>query len=316
MTQNANAIITLCSHLCVGDDVIPLEPAEWGALAKRLVDLRLQPEDLFGFSRRDLTERVGLTGDLAERILRLFARNASLTFELEKLENFGITAVTRADRDYPAALKKKLGAHCPPLFYSAGDLSLLNAPLIGYVGSRTVTDQDVEFTRQTVLKTAAKGYGVVSGGAKGIDSASEEAALDAGVPAVDYLSDSMLRKLRSARITKAIRDKRLLLLSVSKPDAGFNVGFAMMRNRYIYAQSVATVIVRSDYQKGGTWAGAVENLKYEWCKTICRDHKAYKGNQELIRLGAIGVGENWDGDPDSLLPSPKTGEQIGFFDGE
>lgn len=314
MTQNANAIITLCSRLCVGEDVIPLEPAEWTKLARQLFDLNLQPEDLFGFSRRDLIDRVGLPPELAERILRLIARNASLIFELEQLENTGIFVVTRADHDYPAALKKKLGSQCPPLFYYAGDLSLANLPLIGYVGSRTVSDQDVAFTRLTVAKTAAKGYGVVSGGAKGVDSASEESALEAGAPVVEYLSDSMLRKLRSAQITKAIRNKQLLLLSVTRPDAGFNVGMAMMRNRYIYAQSAGTVIVRSDYQKGGTWAGAVENLKFGWCKTVCWDHKAYKGNQELIRLGAIGIGEDWNGDPDALQPPPKPGEQMSLFD--
>ena len=36
-----------------------------------------------------------------------------------------------------------------------------------------------------------------------------------------------------------------------------------MRNRYIYAQSSGTVIIRSDKGKGGTWAGATENLKQE-----------------------------------------------------
>ena len=38
-------------------------------------------------------------------------------------------------------------------------------------------------------------------------------------------------------------------MSVAKPDAAFHVGFAMMRNRYIYAQSEATVVVRADLTK-------------------------------------------------------------------
>ena len=50
-----------------------------------------------------------------------------------------------------------------------------------------------------------------------------------------------------------------------------NVGMAMMRNRYVYAQSCGTVVVRSEYNKGGTWAGAIDNLKNEWCKELCRD---------------------------------------------
>lgn len=38
---------------------------------------------------------------------------------------------------------------------------------------------------------------------------------------------------------------------MAKPDAGFNAGIAMQRNKYIYVQSEATVVVKSDYNKGG-----------------------------------------------------------------
>ncbi len=51
-------------------------------------------------------------------------------------------------------------------------------------------------------------------------------------------------------------DGRVVLFSVVVPTAGFNVGVAMQRNRYIYAQSSGTVVVRSDKGKGGTWNGA------------------------------------------------------------
>ena len=39
MNSNSNVIFTLCSHLCIGDNVAPLEPKEWGDLAKKLMDL-------------------------------------------------------------------------------------------------------------------------------------------------------------------------------------------------------------------------------------------------------------------------------------
>ena len=84
------------------------------------------------------------------------------------------------------------------------------------------------------------------------------------------------------------------MMSVVKPDTGFNVGIAMMRNRYIYAQSKATVVVRSDLNKGGTWTGATENIKYEWCPTLCWDHP-YPGNKALIEKGAVPISDTWDG---------------------
>lgn len=84
MDQNSNAILTLCSHLCVGEGVEPLEPMEWSAFAKELVQKQIQPGDLFDFSFADLTEKAGLDNKMAERVMRLLERNASLSFELEK----------------------------------------------------------------------------------------------------------------------------------------------------------------------------------------------------------------------------------------
>ena len=316
MNSNSNAIFTLCSHLCVGDDVAPLEPKEWGDLAKKLMEAKLQPENIFDLSGAELTERLLLSDEYAERILRLIDRNASLSFELSRLENIGISAITRADKEYPSKLKKVLGHNCPPLFYVAGDMSLLDCKYVGYVGSRTISDDDITFTKETVSKTIGHGFGVVSGGAKGIDTVAEERALETGAPIIEYLSDSMLKKIKKSSVVKAIANKKMLLLSVAKPDAGFNVGIAMMRNRYIYAQSSGTVVVRSEYNKGGTWAGAVENLKYEWCKELCWDKKTYQGNKALIERGAIPIGNDWNGDIESLEPlSVKTtGEQLSLFD--
>lgn len=114
---------------------------------------------------------------------------------------------------------------------------------------------------------------------------------------------------------KAITNKQMLLLSVVKPDAPFHVGVAMMRNRYIYAQSSGTVVVRSDYNKGGTWAGATENLRHNWCTTLCWDKKSYKGNKELILQGAIAIDETWDGDVASICTAaPNTDEQLSLFE--
>lgn len=316
MNQNSEAIVTLCSHLCEGEGVVPLEPKEWGDLAKKMMEQGLHPKCVFELSARQLAEKLELSLEYAERIERLVDRSASLAFELSEYEKMGIVIITRADAEYPQLLKRKLGNNCPPMFYYAGDLSLLGRKYVGYVGSRTVSDDDAAFTRDAVSKTVKHGYGVVSGGAKGIDTVAEETALQMGSAVVEFLSDSMLKKLRKSDTVSAIRDGRLLLLSVVKPDAPFNVGVAMMRNRYIYAQSHGTVVVRSEYNKGGTWAGATENLKYEWCVELCRDKKAYQGNRELIARGAVPIDETWDGDIDSVTVPPKAekSEQMSLFD--
>ena len=53
---------------------------------------------------------------------------------------------------------------------------------------------------------------------------------------------------------------QLVLISPYDPNAGFNVGNAMQRNKLIYALADASLVVSADLNKGGTWTGAVEQL--------------------------------------------------------
>ena len=315
MNDRSMTIAILCSHLCVGDGVVPLEPREYSGLAAELGKRKLNPEALLHFSRDDFMQTLELPSEEAQRLLRLFDRTASLSFEISKYESMGITLVTRADDAYPKKLTEKLKNARPPLFYAAGDLSLTNLQAIGYVGSRSVGDQDTAFTRSAVQKTVGRGYAVVSGGAKGCDSVAEEEALNCGGSAIAYLSDSMLRKLRKASVLQAVQQGKLLLLSVVKPDAGFNTGVAMMRNRYIYAQSEATLVVKADYNKGGTWNGAVENLKSRWALPLCWSHLSYPGNKALIEKGAHPVYDDWDGNIQQLVEEDARNrtEQMSLF---
>ncbi len=316
MNKNANVIVLLCSHLCVGEGVYPLEPKEWSELAGRLIEKGLEPSDILEFSSKELQDTLQASSDFSERIMRLIDRSGSLAFELSKYENIGIFPITRADREYPAVLKKRLGSGCPPLFYYSGNLRLADIKAIGFAGSRTVSEADISFAWQTVKKTVERGYSVVSGGAKGIDSAAAEASLSMGGYVVEYLSDSMMRKLKQSEVSRSVRDGKRLILSVVKPNAGFNAGVAMMRNRYIYAHSKGTVIVKSDLNKGGTWTGAIDALKHDLCPVLCNKDNKYPGNAELIRQGAIGIDLSWDGDIEKITASVKSEQptQLSVFD--
>ena len=314
MNDNASMIVVLCSHLC-SDGCVPLEPSEWTKLADMMIAQNIQPKDIPDFSDDDMKQYFGYETGEIERIKKLLDRAGSLSFELEKLSSMGIRVVTRADSGYPNVLKTKLKGGCVPLYYYAGELDLLNRRTVGFVGSRTVTDEDTDFTERTVIKINRHGFGVVSGGARGADSAASSASISNGSFCIEYISDSLMQKIRRKNVISAIQNKELLLLSMAKPDAGFNTGMAMQRNRFIYAQSEATVVVKSDYNKGGTWSGATQALKKEYCPVLCRNHKQYKGNAELIKLGAIPIDDGWDGDVDNIgsLISNE-GEQLSLFD--
>lgn len=319
MNQNADAIVILCSRLCVGEGVRPLEAREWSKLAQRLLDLDLEPRDLLEFSREDFLTRLQCGPEEADRFLRLIDRSASLGFEINRYASMGIHLVTRADHAYPRRLKKKLGNACPPIFYAAGDLELLEDPCAGYVGSREIGQEDLDFTIKAVRKTVAQGYSVVSGGARGVDTAAETEALQCGSVAIVFLADSLARRIRKKDTLNAIQEGRLLLLSPVKPEAGFQAGVAMARNKLIYCHSSGTVVVRSDLNKGGTWAGATECLKHQWNPVFCWKNPAYQGNLGLIEQGAVPIDGGWNGDLKAVpkkATEPKKEPEIEAFSGE
>jgi predicted Rossmann fold nucleotide-binding protein DprA/Smf involved in DNA uptake len=71
--------------------------------------------------------------------------------------------------------------------------------------------------------------------------------------------------------------------------AGFSVGNAMQRNKLIYALADCALVVNSDHQKGGTWAGAVEQLeKYRFVPVyVRRTSETNAGLDGLRRKGAL-----------------------------
>ncbi len=293
MNANSEAIVIFCSRMRADSGAPPLAPKEWRELTERMTENNLQPGDVLGFSAREFAERLQLDAAFAERLARLTQRSAVLSRMIAKYEELGIRIMTRADEEYPVRLERALKRLCPPILYYAGDARLLRAQTVGYVGARDADEAALAFTERTVGRTAAHGYGVVTGGARGVDSAAERAGLKSG-PVISYLAGSLLRRLNSS--VRAVRDGNLILLAAVPPEAEFTAGAAMTRNRLIYAQSAGTVVVKADYNRGGTWAGASENLKNGWCKEFCWDRREYAGNPELIRRGAIPIDAAWDGD--------------------
>lgn len=309
MNPNSKAIIILCSRLCLSETMKPFTPTEWSNLAEKLIQLKLEPSNLLEMEFDDLKEHFSFS--VVERIKELSTRSASIAFELTNYSSQGINIVTRADKEYPKMIKSKLKNLCPPLFYYAGDLSICNKKSVGFVGSRNVNDKDVDFTKDTALKVVENGYVVVSGGARGIDSVAVETALLNNGLAIEYLADSLVKKIRKKDVITAIRNNQLVLFSTAKPDASFSAGNAMGRNKFIYCQSKATVVVRSDLNKGGTWSGASEAIKKDYASVMCWNNAEYEGNIALIKNGATKIERNWN----CTFPEiEKQAEQISLFD--
>ena len=84
--------------------------------------------------------------------------------------------------DYPESLVKISDA--PPMLWAIGDTSLLNSPLIALVGARNASSLGTRMARALAHDLGSKGFTVVSGLARGIDTASHIASLKTGTIAV------------------------------------------------------------------------------------------------------------------------------------
>ena len=230
-----------------------------------------------------------------EHIEKLLARSGAITFAIEDLAHKGIRIVTFLDDNFPAKLREKLGDFCPPLLYACGDHALNQRPSIGYVGARAANAADLAWTKAMVQKNVQTGYGIVTGGAKGVDTAALMACLEASGQCILYIPENLKAKIQDPYLRDHLLAGQLLIYTQSSPFAKTNrhtfTVAALERNRFIYATSNGTVVVHSALGQGGTWAGASDCLKHNWSKVYVWHRPEYPGNQKLIELGGLALSD-------------------------
>ena len=112
-----------------------------------------------------------------------------------------------------------------------------------------------------------------------------DAAIEARGTAVGVLADSLEKQVKVQK--EALSRGDLCLVTPYSPNAGFSVGAAMGRNRLIYCLADYAIVVASDAETGGTWAGAMETLKNRWIPVFVLEHEQMpEGNKLLLRKGA------------------------------
>ncbi len=113
----------------------------------------------------------------APRSIRI-ATEAEAHRELEAAQRFGARFVGIGEPEYPQALRQIDGA--PPLLAVKGDLSAASRPAVGIVGSRNASISGAKFAAMIARDCGRAGYTVVSGLARGIDTAAHRASLATG----------------------------------------------------------------------------------------------------------------------------------------
>jgi DNA processing protein len=291
VSRNTQATLLLTAPLTInqgGRGVEYLTAREYKRLARYLRESKKQPSDLLEKNADDLIVEIGKFLD-ADRIKRLLNRGFLLSQAIDQWQARSIRVISHADDEYPERLKNRLRDDSPSILYGCGDPSILNTGGLAVVGSRRV-DEDIIRYAENIGHLAAKAkITVISGAARGIDQAAMHGALEFGGKVIGILADS-LESAAVERLNRAVlQDKQLVLVSPYDPSAGFNVGNAMQRNKLIYALSDLSLVVSSDYNAGGTWAGAVEQLEKLHLVPVYVRHSESpgKGLETLKQKGAL-----------------------------
>lgn len=306
--------ILLCSYIGINNDdtTKPFSLGEWNRFLDKVIDMKLDPSVVLSNDMGMLTQLKYSSNEI-ERIKKLVSRGGAIAFEIDDLSNKGIEVITLFDADYPVLLKRKLKRKTPPILFYAGNISLAKKIGIAVVGSRDVDQAGMDFTRKLVSRASKERLVVYSGGAKGVDSISEITAIENGSAVVSFIADSLSAKIKNKEVLKNILQQKLLLISDIKPEVGFSAARAMNRNKYIYAAAYGAFVISSDYNKGGTWAGAIENIKNDWTKEFVWNHKEYNGNLKLIEKGAIPYDLSDEKIYDSITKKGSSYNQLDIF---
>lgn len=312
ISADSQVILLLCSNLAIPkgmeSEYKPLTLTEWNTLAKKISASSLKRPEAFLLTGVDEWQRdLGLDPRQLERLEKLLSRRGSLAIELKRLDDMGIWVLTRSESTYPCRLKKILKDKAPALLYGCGDMGLFDIRGVGIVGSRDADESAITFTQQLVKACVRDRLKVVSGGARGVDSVAQETALAEDGKVISILSNGLATAMRNKANREAVMKNQLLLVSPFHPQARFNVGAAMCRNKLIYALSHFAVVISATEGKGGTWSGATENVKHSWVPLFVREAEGIPdGNRALIRNGVFRLTADNLNDNESLMRILKT----------
>ncbi len=255
----------------------PLTAAQLRTLGQRVrsapppqENRHLLPEDLL---------RLGYREEMAARIAGLLSDRELLEYYLHQAKKAGCVPITRISGAYPARLRARLGEESPVCLWAKGNLSLLEKKAVSLVGSRSLRWKNRRFAEAVGYEAARQGFVLVSGNARGADTAGQNGCLEQGGCVISVVADALARQPERAD---------MLFLSEDGFDLDFSAQRALSRNRVIHCLGQCVFVAQSDLGKGGTWDGTCRNLRHGWSKALCYDDGS-EAMAELERQGAVKI---------------------------
>lgn len=255
-------------------------------LRQLMARLGPDPATILRARREDLLAVPGIGEDTAEAIAS-WERTVDLGAELRRIEDSGTRIVTAEDDEYPPLLRE---IYDPPMvLYVKGSLLSKDRNGIALVGSRLTTSYGQEVARKLAYQLAFTGVTVVSGGARGIDTAAHQGALSAQGRTIAVLGTgiNLVFPPENAALYERIAAHGAVITQFPFNRPADKQSFPI-RNRIVAGMTQGTVVVEANLSSGAliTAHFATEYGRQVFAVPGRIDSPRSKGCHELIKQGA------------------------------
>ena len=219
--------------------------------------------------------------------------DAEIEREWRDGEGLGARLIARGDPDYPGLLTHIHSA--PPLLWVRGETGILSRPFVAIVGSRNASATGRRIARDFAAALGAEGFAIVSGFARGIDTAAHEGSLETGTAAIFAGGLGSVYPPENAGLAERVWETGVLV-SERAPSATPRGQDFPARNRIISGMALGVFVVEAASRSGTliTARFALEQGRDVFAAPGSLADPRAAGTNALIKSGATFVTEPAD----------------------
>ncbi|HKS03838.1 MAG TPA: DNA-processing protein DprA, partial [Chthoniobacterales bacterium] len=275
---------------------------------RRLLEIFHEPQQILAARRTDLRKVEGIGNEVADQIAN-WESTIDLSAELQRIRDFDATVLTQQAPSYPRSLRE---IHAPPIvLYVWGEILDRDHHAIGVIGARRTTHYGSESAKKLAYQLAYAGLTIISGLARGIDTAAHHGALAAKGRTIAVIGSGLAKLYppENAALANKIRSGNGAIVSEFSMDIEPDRQTFPMRNRIISGWSHGVLVVEAGLNSGAliTAAQALEQGRAVYAVPGHINAPSAMGSNRLIQQGAKLVMDASDilDDLEVLVPEAK-----------
>ncbi len=254
---------------------------------RKLLGVFETPERILSARGNELRKIDGIGSEVAEQITK-WENLVDLGAELQRIREFGASVITKESPLYPRQLRE---IHAPPIvLYVWGELTERDQHAIAVIGSRRTTHYGAESAKKLSYQLAYAGLTIVSGLARGIDTAAHQGALAAKGRTVAVIGSGLLKLYppENAALAEKIRDGNGAIVSEFSMEIDPDRQTFPMRNRIISGWSHGILVVEAGLNSGAliTASQAIDQGRSVYAVPGHINAPSAHGSNRLIQQGA------------------------------